>query len=70
VAVDGQTNEITQFALLLEPLGLAGCVVTADALHAQRDHVEFLVKDRSGRAADQAHFCSVRRNGTRSTTAC
>ncbi len=42
-AVDGKTNEITAFAPLLEPVDLAGCVVTADALHTQRDHAEFLV---------------------------
>jgi predicted transposase YbfD/YdcC len=42
-AVDGKTNEITAFAPLLESLRLAGCVVTADALHTQRDHAEFLV---------------------------
>ena len=42
VRVDGKTNEITRFAPLLEPLDLAGCVITADALHTQREHVEFL----------------------------
>jgi len=41
--VDGKTNEITGFAPLLEPLNLAGCVVTADAMHTQREHAEFLV---------------------------
>jgi len=34
--------QITWFAPLLEPLDLAGAVVTADALHAQRDHAQFL----------------------------
>src|SRR6185437_8579638 len=43
VRVDGKTNEITRFAPLLEPLDLAGCVITADALHTQREHAEFLV---------------------------
>ncbi len=42
-AVDGKTNEITQFAPLLEPLDLAGAVITADALHTQREHAQFLV---------------------------
>ena len=42
-AVDGKTDEISAFAPLLEPLGLAGCVVTADAMHTRRDHAEFLV---------------------------
>jgi len=40
--VDGKTNEITCFEPLLEPLDLAGAVVTADALHAQREHAQFL----------------------------
>jgi predicted transposase YbfD/YdcC len=47
--VNGKTNEITRFAPLLEPLDLAGAVVTADAMHAQREHAEFLV---SRKAAD------------------
>jgi predicted transposase YbfD/YdcC len=46
---DGKTNEVTRFAPLLEPLDLAGCVVTADALHTQRGHAEFLV---TGKNAD------------------
>jgi predicted transposase YbfD/YdcC len=41
--VAGTTNEISQFQPLLEGLDLAGAVVTADALHTQRDHAEFLV---------------------------
>jgi predicted transposase YbfD/YdcC len=41
--VDGKTNEITCFAPLLAPLDLAGAVVTADAMHAQREHAQFLV---------------------------
>lgn len=43
VDVDGKTNEVTQFAPLLGQLDLAGHVVTADALHTQRGHAEFLV---------------------------
>ncbi|MGH3875384.1 MAG: ISAs1 family transposase [Pseudonocardiaceae bacterium] len=42
VKVEGKTNEITAFAPLLNTLGdidLAGVVITADALHTQRDHV-------------------------------
>jgi predicted transposase YbfD/YdcC len=45
--VDGKTNEITCFAPLLEPLELAGTVVTADALHAQREHAQFLVTEKN-----------------------
>jgi predicted transposase YbfD/YdcC len=47
--VDGKTNEITQFAPLLAPLDLAGCVITADALHTQREHADHLV---TGKKAD------------------
>jgi predicted transposase YbfD/YdcC len=51
--VDGKTNEITRFAPLLEPLGLAGCVITADALHTQREHAQFLVGQK------KAHYILV-----------
>jgi uncharacterized protein DUF4338/DDE family transposase len=44
--VDVKHNEITEFRPLLEPLDLAGMVVTADALHTQRDHASFLVEDK------------------------
>jgi predicted transposase YbfD/YdcC len=43
-SVDGNTNEITQFAPLLQPLDLAGSVITADALHAQREHATYLAR--------------------------
>jgi len=45
--VDGKTNEITAFAPLLAPLDLAGAVITADAMHAQREHAQFLVTEKS-----------------------
>jgi predicted transposase YbfD/YdcC len=54
--VDGKTNEITCFAPLLEPLNLAGAVVTADALHAQREHAEFLVTEK------KAHYILAVKN--------
>jgi len=55
-SVDGKTNEITAFGPLLEPLDLAGCVITADALHTQREHARFL-------AGKQAHYIlAVKRN--------
>jgi predicted transposase YbfD/YdcC len=41
--VDGETNEIARFRPLLNGLDLAGWVVTADALHTQRDHADWLV---------------------------
>ncbi|MFF5235348.1 ISAs1 family transposase [Dactylosporangium sp. NPDC000521] len=41
--VDTKTNEITRFTALLDQIGnLRGTVVTADALHCQRDHVTYL----------------------------
>jgi predicted transposase YbfD/YdcC len=43
--VDDKTNEITRFAPLLDQIGdLRGTVVTADALHCQRDHVDYLAE--------------------------
>jgi predicted transposase YbfD/YdcC len=51
--VDGKTNEITRFAPLLQPLDLAGCVITADALHTQREHAEHLV------TGQHAHYILV-----------
>jgi predicted transposase YbfD/YdcC len=41
--VDAKTNEITGFQPLLERLDLAGRVVTADAMHTQREHADWLV---------------------------
>jgi predicted transposase YbfD/YdcC len=37
------TNEIARFQPLLDSLDLAGRVVTADALHTQREHADWLV---------------------------
>jgi predicted transposase YbfD/YdcC len=42
VDVAGKTSEISRFAPLLKGLDLGGVVVTADALHTQRDHVIYL----------------------------
>ena len=45
IDVEGKTNEITAFTPLLDSLtctDLTGVVVTADALHTQREHVEDL----------------------------
>jgi predicted transposase YbfD/YdcC len=41
--VDHATNEIARFRPLLDGLDLAGQVVTADALHTQREHADWLV---------------------------
>lgn len=44
--VDGKSNEIPEFQPLLDTLELAGAVVTADALHTQRAHADYLVVQR------------------------
>jgi predicted transposase YbfD/YdcC len=41
--MDATTNEITQFQPLLDGVDLTGTVVTADALHTQHAHVDWLV---------------------------
>ncbi|MFD8706408.1 ISAs1 family transposase [Kitasatospora sp. NPDC059648] len=51
--VPDKTNEITCFAALLEPYNLSGVTVTADALHAQRGRVRFLVEEK------KAHYLLV-----------
>jgi Transposase DDE domain len=50
------TNEITQVRDLLDAIGLTGCVVTADAAHAQRDTAEYIAgtNEDGGREADYA----------------
>jgi predicted transposase YbfD/YdcC len=43
--VDGHTNEITRFQPLLDQIGdLRDTVITADALHCQREHVTYLAE--------------------------
>ncbi len=43
--VDGKTNEITRFAPLLDQIiDLRDTVITADAMHCQRDHVTYLAE--------------------------
>jgi hypothetical protein len=44
--VDGKTNEIKAFRPTLDPVDLEGKVVTADAMHAQKDHASYLVEER------------------------
>ena len=43
--VETKTNEITGFRPLLEPLDLRDVVITADALHAQREHARWLTEE-------------------------
>jgi predicted transposase YbfD/YdcC len=56
VEVGSKTNEIPMFPVLLDRIDIAGAVVTADAMHAQRGHATYL----AGRGA---HFLlTVKRN--------
>jgi len=56
VDVAAKTNEIPMFTTLLDRIDIAGAIITADAMHAQRAHAEYLV--RRG-----AHFVlTVKRN--------
>ena len=57
VDVAGKTNEITAFQPLLDGLDLTRTVVTADAMHTQREHVDYLVT-----AKQAAYICIVKRN--------
>src|SRR5829696_3629350 len=41
--VDAKTNEITRFRPLLEGMDLSDTVVTADALHTQREHADWRI---------------------------
>ncbi|MCI0385681.1 ISAs1 family transposase [Streptomyces sp. CNQ085] len=51
--VGAKSDEITAFRPLLEPLDLAGTVVTFDALLTQTDHAKFLVEEKN------AHYIAV-----------
>lgn len=42
VRVDGKSNEITAFPLLVKGIDVAEALITADAMHTQRDHVRLL----------------------------
>jgi hypothetical protein len=42
VDVADKTNEITRFVPLLDGLDLTATVITADAMHTQREHADYL----------------------------
>jgi predicted transposase YbfD/YdcC len=44
--VDGKTNEISMFSILMDGIDIAAALVTADALHTQKDHARYLVEQR------------------------
>ena len=48
VSIGIKTNEITRFEDLLNTIkNIAGMIITADALHTQRSHAEYLIKRRA-----------------------
>lgn len=54
--VDGKTNEINAFAPLLDRIDITGAIITADALHTQHRHADYLI-------ARSAHYVlTVKRN--------
>ena len=56
VEVGAKTNEIPLFTTLLDRIDITDAVITADALHAQRDHATYL----AGRGAH--YLLIVKRN--------
>jgi len=52
--VDEKSNEITAFVPLLAPLDLEGALVTADAMHTQREHARFVVEQKRAHYLFQA----------------
>jgi predicted transposase YbfD/YdcC len=57
VDVAGKTNEISRFQPLLDDIDLDCTVVTADAMHTQREHASWLVT-----AKNAGYICIVKRN--------
>jgi hypothetical protein len=60
--VDVKTNEITQVKPLLEEVDITGALVTADALHVQKETARYLVEDKGAdylfTAVEHASHCS------------
>ncbi|MGI8799288.1 MAG: ISAs1 family transposase, partial [Pseudonocardia sp.] len=56
VKVEGKTNEITAFAPLLDRVDIGGALVTADALHTQHRHADYLT------ARGAYYLLTVKRN--------
>ncbi len=54
--VAGKTNEINAFAPLLDRIDITGAIITADALHTQHRHADYLI----GRGAH--YLLTVKRN--------
>ena len=59
-----KTNEIPMFSTLLDNLELLGVLVTADALHCQKDHAKYLVEQRGAHylLTVKGNQCATRRS--------
>ncbi|WP_230416018.1 ISAs1 family transposase [Micromonospora tarapacensis] len=66
VDVDGKTNELTRFQPLLDPLDLTAVLVTADALHTQREHARWLTETKQAGYVFtvKRNQCATRRSDT------
>jgi hypothetical protein len=73
--VDQKTNEITQVVPLLAEVDISGALVTADAMHVQRETARHLVEDKGADylftavkdfwGSSAGHGCDVLLNGSR-----
>lgn len=61
-AIPEDTNEITQVRQLLDPVDLAGAVVTGDAAHAQRGTAEYIAGCQDEGNRGSAYFLFVKGN--------
>jgi predicted transposase YbfD/YdcC len=60
--IPDETTETTQVRALLENVDLAGAVVTADAVNAQRDTADYIAGPEAEGGRDSAYFLFVKNN--------
>lgn len=63
IEIDGKSNEIPAVQKLLGELGLAGCIVTCDALHCQKNLRERQGRGRSSHRSAQGQSAELAANG-------
>ena len=61
-AIPEDTNEITQVRELLDPVDLAGAVVTGDAAHAQRETARYIAGPAKDGGRESDYFLFVKAN--------
>ena len=61
-AIPEDTNEITQVRALLDPVDLAGAVVTGDAAHAQRETAAYIAGPAEDQGRESDYFLFVKGN--------